>query len=155
MPLLHFSSCGGQNQYLTKISHGQTQSIWVISEVGNRVENGSARGFRRKTLDTPYRRVIYYTRKWSGHSNHLPSRGGHGIAIKFDFKASNNEVEYEALVLGMRMAQIAGALHLLAYSDSQLIVNQVIGEYETKEESMMKYLPQIEELKTKFKSFQL
>ncbi|KAL0456128.1 UNVERIFIED_CONTAM: Ribonuclease HI [Sesamum latifolium] len=76
------------------------------------------------------------------------------FAIKFNFKASTNEVEYEALVLGMRMAQ-DGALHLLAYSDSQLIVKQVSGEYEAKEESMVQYLQQIEELKTKFKSFQL
>ncbi|KAL0458431.1 UNVERIFIED_CONTAM: hypothetical protein Slati_0470300 [Sesamum latifolium] len=53
------------------------------------------------------------------------------------------------------MAQDAGASHLLAYSDSQLIVKQVNGEYEAKEESMMQYLQQIEELKTKFKSFQL
>ncbi|KAL0396239.1 UNVERIFIED_CONTAM: hypothetical protein Scaly_0072300 [Sesamum calycinum] len=44
------------------------------------------------------------------------------FAIKFDFKASHNKVEYEALVLGMRIAQDASALHLLAYSDSQLIV---------------------------------
>ncbi|KAL0455313.1 UNVERIFIED_CONTAM: hypothetical protein Slati_0870500 [Sesamum latifolium] len=77
------------------------------------------------------------------------------FVIKFDFKASNNEAEYEALVLGMRMAQDAGALHLLAYSDSQLIVKQVNGEYEAKEESMVQYLQQIEELKMKFKSFQL
>ncbi|KAL0461251.1 UNVERIFIED_CONTAM: hypothetical protein Slati_0012700 [Sesamum latifolium] len=39
------------------------------------------------------------------------------FAIKFDFNASNNEAEYEAMVLGMRMTQDAGALHLLAYSD--------------------------------------
>ncbi|KAL0454246.1 UNVERIFIED_CONTAM: hypothetical protein Slati_0763800 [Sesamum latifolium] len=55
----------------------------------------------------------------------------------------------------MRMAQDAGALYLLAYSDSQLIVKRVSGEYEAKEESMVRYLQQIEELKTKFKSFQL
>ncbi|KAL0405209.1 UNVERIFIED_CONTAM: hypothetical protein Slati_3834800 [Sesamum latifolium] len=67
----------------------------------------------------------------------------------------NNEAEYEALVLGMRMAEDAGALHLLAYSDSQLIVKQVCGEYEAKEESIVQYLQQIEELKMKFKSFQL
>ncbi|KAL0446461.1 UNVERIFIED_CONTAM: hypothetical protein Slati_1774000 [Sesamum latifolium] len=77
------------------------------------------------------------------------------FAIKFDFNASNNEAEYEALVLGMRMAQDAGALHLLAYSNSQLRVKQVSGEYEAKEESMIQYPQQIEELKTKFKSFQL
>ncbi|KAL0462969.1 UNVERIFIED_CONTAM: hypothetical protein Slati_0184500 [Sesamum latifolium] len=55
----------------------------------------------------------------------------------------------------MRMAQDAGALHLLGYSDSQLIVKQVSGEYEAMEKSMVQYLQQIEELKTKYKSFQL
>ncbi|KAL0416215.1 UNVERIFIED_CONTAM: hypothetical protein Slati_3453400 [Sesamum latifolium] len=44
------------------------------------------------------------------------------FAIKFSFKASNNEAEYEALVIGMRMAHETGAKHLLAYSDSQLVV---------------------------------
>ncbi|KAL0402736.1 UNVERIFIED_CONTAM: hypothetical protein Slati_4303500 [Sesamum latifolium] len=55
------------------------------------------------------------------------------FAIKFGFKASNNEVEYEALVIGMRMAHETGARHLLAYSDSQLVVKQVEGTYEGKE----------------------
>ncbi|KAL0415825.1 UNVERIFIED_CONTAM: Ribonuclease HI [Sesamum latifolium] len=77
------------------------------------------------------------------------------FTVKFKFKASNNEAEYEALVLSMRMAQDTGASHLLAYSDSQLIVKQINGEYEAKEESMVQYLQQIEELKTKFKSFLL
>ncbi|KAL0435139.1 UNVERIFIED_CONTAM: hypothetical protein Sradi_0221800 [Sesamum radiatum] len=77
------------------------------------------------------------------------------FAVKFEFKASNNEAEYKALVLGMRMAQDAGASHLQAYFDFQLIVRQVNGEYEAKEESMVQYLQQIEELKTNFKSFQL
>ncbi|KAL0456349.1 UNVERIFIED_CONTAM: hypothetical protein Slati_0974100 [Sesamum latifolium] len=85
----------------------------------------------------------------------IPQGDDMEFAIKFEFKASNNEAEYEALVLGMRMAQDAGASHLLAYSDFQLIVKQVSGEYEAKEESMVQYLQQIEKLKTKFKSFQL
>ncbi|KAL0410829.1 UNVERIFIED_CONTAM: hypothetical protein Slati_3672600 [Sesamum latifolium] len=57
------------------------------------------------------------------------------FAIKFDFKASNNEAEYEALVIGLRMAHETGAKHLLAYSDSQLVVKQVEGTYEAKEEN--------------------
>ncbi|KAL0448348.1 UNVERIFIED_CONTAM: hypothetical protein Slati_1391200 [Sesamum latifolium] len=77
------------------------------------------------------------------------------FAIKFGFKASNNEAEYEALVIGMRMAHEAGATHLLAYSDSQLIVKQVEGTYESKEESMIQYLLQIKELKTSFDHFQI
>ncbi|KAL0445162.1 UNVERIFIED_CONTAM: hypothetical protein Slati_2238900 [Sesamum latifolium] len=77
------------------------------------------------------------------------------FAIKFDFKASNNEAEYEALVIGMRMAHEAGAKHLLAYSDSQLIVKQIEGTFEAKEESMIQYLQQIKELKTSFDHFQV
>ncbi|KAL0444479.1 UNVERIFIED_CONTAM: Ribonuclease HI [Sesamum latifolium] len=77
------------------------------------------------------------------------------FAIKFGFKASNNEAEYEALGIGMRMAHEAGARHLLAYSDSQLILKQVEGAYEAKEESMIQYLQQIMELKTSFEHLQI
>ncbi|KAL0448537.1 UNVERIFIED_CONTAM: hypothetical protein Slati_1410100 [Sesamum latifolium] len=77
------------------------------------------------------------------------------FAIKFGFKASNNDAEYEALVIGMRMAHETGAKHLLAYSDSQLVVKQVEGTYEAKEESMIQYLQQIADLKTKFHHFQI
>ncbi|KAL0446048.1 UNVERIFIED_CONTAM: hypothetical protein Slati_1732700 [Sesamum latifolium] len=66
------------------------------------------------------------------------------FAVKFKFKASNNEAEYEDLVLGMRTTQDVGVPHLIVYSDSQLIVKQVNGEYEAKEESMVQYLQQIE-----------
>ncbi|KAL0406404.1 UNVERIFIED_CONTAM: Ribonuclease HI [Sesamum latifolium] len=77
------------------------------------------------------------------------------FAVKFGFKASNNEAEYEALVAGMKMAHEAGARHLLAYSDSQLVVRQVEGSYEAKEKSMVQYLQQIAELRTSFESFQI
>ncbi|KAL0293354.1 UNVERIFIED_CONTAM: hypothetical protein Sradi_6941100 [Sesamum radiatum] len=59
------------------------------------------------------------------------------FSIKFSFKASNNEAEYEALGIGMRMAHEAGARHLLVYSDSQLVAKQVEDAYEAKEESMI------------------
>ncbi|KAL0444234.1 UNVERIFIED_CONTAM: hypothetical protein Slati_2146100 [Sesamum latifolium] len=55
----------------------------------------------------------------------------------------------------MRMAHEACARHLLAYSDSQLIVNQIEGTFEAKEESMIQYLQQIKELKTSFDHFQI
>ncbi|KAL2235294.1 UNVERIFIED_CONTAM: hypothetical protein Sindi_1261600 [Sesamum indicum] len=39
------------------------------------------------------------------------------FAIRFEFKASNNEVEYKTLVVGMRKTHEVGARHLVAYSD--------------------------------------
>ncbi|KAL0411971.1 UNVERIFIED_CONTAM: hypothetical protein Slati_3786800 [Sesamum latifolium] len=76
------------------------------------------------------------------------------FTIKFGFKASNSEAEHEVLVIGMRMAHETG-LDLLAYSDSQLVVKQVEDTYKAKEESMIQYLQQIADLKTKFHHFQI
>ncbi|KAL0355219.1 UNVERIFIED_CONTAM: hypothetical protein Sradi_3968800 [Sesamum radiatum] len=86
------------------------------------------------------------TAQGSGASIIITTPQGENLefAIKFGFKASNNESEYEALVIGMRMAHDTGARYLLAYSDSQLVVKQVEGTYEAKEESMIQYLQQIE-----------
>ncbi|KAL0444527.1 UNVERIFIED_CONTAM: Ribonuclease HI [Sesamum latifolium] len=76
-------------------------------------------------------------------------------ALYFDFKASNNETEYEALIVGVRMALDVGARNLIAYMDSQLVTKQVGGEYEVKEERMKEYLQEIGELTSRLKSFQL
>ncbi|KAL0405861.1 UNVERIFIED_CONTAM: hypothetical protein Slati_3900000 [Sesamum latifolium] len=97
------------------------------------------------------------TTQGSGASIVITTSQGEDLefAIKFCFKASNNEAKYEDLVIDMRMAHEAGARHLLAYSDSQLIVKQVEGTYEAKEESMIQYLQQIMDLKTGFNHFQI
>ncbi|KAL0355605.1 UNVERIFIED_CONTAM: hypothetical protein Sradi_4007400 [Sesamum radiatum] len=111
---------------------------------------------RSETLATSHR-WLSSTAQGSGAGIVLTTPQGDDMefAVKFEFKASNNEAEYEVLVLGVRMAQEAGASHLLAYSDFQQVVRQVNGEYKAKEESMVQYLQQIEELEIKFKSFQL
>ena len=60
---------------------------------------------------------------------HTPE--GHKVtsAIRFEFPASNNEAEYEALLVGLRLAEHLKAENLDIFSDSQLIVNQVKGQY--------------------------
>ncbi|KAL0409439.1 UNVERIFIED_CONTAM: Polyprotein P3 [Sesamum radiatum] len=68
---------------------------------------------------------------------------------------STTQAEYEALVVGMRMTHETGGRRLLAYSDSQLIVKQVEGAYEAKEENMIQYLQQIIDLKATFHHFQI
>jgi len=42
-------------------------------------------------------------------------------ALRFAFKASNNQVKYEALVAGMLLAKELGAQSLLVNSDSLLV----------------------------------
>ena len=76
-------------------------------------------------------------------------------AIRFDFAASNNEAEYEALLAGLRMARDMNIKVLDIYSDSQLVVNQVLGEYQARGLKMMAYLNKTKDLLAQFTKYTL
>ena len=63
--------------------------------------------------------------------------------VHLDFPTTNNEVEYEALVAGLDLAKVVGAANVVIYYDSQVITNQVNGDYECKDERMKRYLDQV------------
>ena len=54
-------------------------------------------------------------------------------AVRLGFDASNNESEYEALIVGVELTLAMGAGNLLIRSDSQLVVGQVNTEFESRE----------------------
>ncbi|PON58537.1 Ribonuclease H, partial [Parasponia andersonii] len=88
-----------------------------------------------KVIEKP---VIDLSRLWKlyvdGSSNEngagaglvLISPKGHNIhcALHFEFPASNNEAEYEALIARLKLAQEMKVEMIELYSDSQLIVCQ-------------------------------
>ena len=63
--------------------------------------------------------------------------------IRLDFPTTNNEAEYEALVAGLDLAKAIGATSVVIYCDSQVIANQINGDYECKGERMKLYLDQV------------
>ena len=63
--------------------------------------------------------------------------------IRFDFPATNNEAEYEALVAGLDLFRAVGATSVVIYCDSQVITNKINGDYECKGERMKLYLDQV------------
>lgn len=69
---------------------------------------------------------------------------------KYLGKATNNTAEYEGLILGLEMALAAGATHVHAYMDSQLVARQVEGIYRTKHPDLAKLLGRVLELRKKF-----
>ncbi|XP_022149417.1 protein NYNRIN-like [Momordica charantia] len=75
----------------------------------------------------------------------LLAQGGERFeyALRFNFRTSNNEAEYEALLAGLRVAKRLGANHVKVFSDSQLIVNQIKEEYQTNDPRMEKYLTKL------------
>jgi len=76
-------------------------------------------------------------------------------ALRFAFKASNNQAEYEALIAGMLLAKEMGTQNLLLKSDSQLITGQVSGEFQTKDPQMAAYLKYVQLLKGAFSALEL
>ncbi|GJR70567.1 reverse transcriptase domain-containing protein [Tanacetum coccineum] len=58
-------------------------------------------------------------------------------ALRLRFKATNNEVEYEALITGLRITEEMGVRNLRANVDSRLVANQVNGTYTAKEADMI------------------
>ena len=57
-----------------------------------------------------------------------------------DFLVSNNEAEYEAIIARIDLALSISLEKIIIRSDSQLVVGQVNGEYETRDERMTKYV---------------
>jgi len=74
-------------------------------------------------------------------------------ALRFAFKAINNQAEYEALVAGMLLAKELGTRSLLVKSDSLLITRQVTGEYQAKDPQMASYLRYVTLLRENFPTF--
>ncbi|XP_022847591.1 uncharacterized protein LOC111370119 [Olea europaea var. sylvestris] len=87
----------------------------------------------------------------------LESPEGHSLncAVRFGFEASNNTAEYEALLVGLRLAKEMQVRRLLASSDSQLVVSQVNGNFAAKDSSTVAYLKLVLDLVPHFERFEL
>ncbi|GKD53127.1 reverse transcriptase domain-containing protein [Tanacetum coccineum] len=74
---------------------------------------------------------------------------------RFQFEATNNEAEYEALIAGLRIAEKIGVQSLQVNVDSKLVANQVNGTYIAKETDMIKYLEKVKTLASTFWAFSI
>ncbi|XP_071909560.1 uncharacterized protein [Coffea arabica] len=110
-----------------------TSSPWTLYVDGSSNGDGSGAGL---LLEGPQGEVCSY-------------------ALRFGFSATNNEAEYEALIAGLQLARRLGAQQIHVRSDSQLVVRQVLGEYEAKDETMQRYLSKVHQLTAYFESFEI
>ena len=105
------------------------------------------------------------SKKWVVHVNDLSTQHTRGIGVvlqspegdklkhKFclQYQTTNNEVEYEAIFKGSELARSMEAKLILVLGDSQLVIGQINGTYEAKEERMKKYLNRVIRLVKRFK----
>ncbi|KAI5657791.1 hypothetical protein M9H77_26584 [Catharanthus roseus] len=62
----------------------------------------------------------------------------------------NNEVEYKALLAGLQIAKSLKLTHILVRNDSLVVIGQVIGIFEAKEDNMKQYLACVQQLISEF-----
>ena len=111
----------------------------------------------------------YYLPTWEVYVDGASNQKGSGVglvltspekvviekSLRLGFPATNNEAEYETLLEGMTMVQRMGGKSIKLFSDSRLVVSQVRGEFEAKDERMQGYLSQVKFMQSKFDSFDL
>ncbi|XP_022888963.1 uncharacterized protein LOC111404382 [Olea europaea var. sylvestris] len=76
-------------------------------------------------------------------------------ALRFEFEATNNEAEYEAVIIAMELAINLELENIKIYSDSQLVVEQIEGTFDRKDEKMSLYCLKVHDLQRKFKSCEI
>jgi len=124
--------------FVVELSSGTTQNAkddfrWVFSMDGSSNQLGSGAGV---ILEGPNVVLIEQS-------------------LRFAFKASNNQAEYEALIAGILLAKEMGAKVLMAKSDSLLVTGQVTGEFQAKDPQMAAYLEYVQELRRSFVLFEV
>jgi ribonuclease HI/transposase InsO family protein len=71
------------------------------------------------------------------------------------FAASNNVAEYEVLVNGLRIAMELGVRRLDAHGDSQLVIDQVMKNFNCRDRKMEAYGDEVRRLEDKFYGLEL
>ncbi|GJZ19497.1 reverse transcriptase domain-containing protein [Tanacetum coccineum] len=74
-------------------------------------------------------------------------------ALRLNFVSTNNEAEYEALLVGLRMARKIKVQNIDVKVDSKLVESQINGSYVASSTSMIKYLATTKECIAEFKTF--
>jgi hypothetical protein len=75
--------------------------------------------------------------------------------LRLHFPASNNVVEYEALVNGLRITVELGVRRLDARGDSQLVIDQVMKSSHYRDPKMEAYCDEVQRLEDKFYGLEL
>ncbi|XP_075644936.1 uncharacterized protein LOC142615907 [Castanea sativa] len=106
---------------------------------------------------------------WEVYTDGASNRKGAGVGVvlispeklviekslRLGFPATNNEAEYEALLVGTQMVRHLGGKVVRVFCDSRLVVGQVNGEFEAKDERMKSYLKRVQGVLGLFDSFKI
>ena len=73
------------------------------------------------------------------------------MAAKLHFNCTNNMAEYQACILGLKMAIDMNVYELLVIGDSDLLIHQVQGEWAVKNPKIVPYVQYVQNLCKRFR----
>jgi ribonuclease HI len=81
--------------------------------------------------------------------------------VSFDFSSqlktyyTNNQAEYKTLLFGLELLNYMGAKHVRAFGDSQLIVQQILEEYQCLDGNLNSFLKKCSNIIHSFNEFDI
>ncbi|XP_020229423.1 uncharacterized protein LOC109810380 [Cajanus cajan] len=76
-------------------------------------------------------------------------------SLRFGFRASNHQAEYEALLAGMRLATEMGVKKVICWTDSKIVAEQVNDNFQVKDSNLLQYYHLFQGLKDGFSEVQV
>jgi ribonuclease HI len=70
-----------------------------------------------------------------------------------EYFCTNNQAEYEAILLGLQVLSSMGMKHVKAFGDSLLVVQQIAGTFQCLDRSLNAYLDKCLEIIALFNDF--
>ena len=113
-----------QNESKVNVTNEEENKIWKLFFDGASSREGSGAGI---VLISPTQQVVT-------------------VSYKLQFQTSNNTAEYEALILGMKVAKDLGVEQLVSYGDSELVIQQVKDLYKVKYPKLKNYRDEVRNL---------
>ena len=103
-------------------------------------------------------KITIYT---DGGARGNPGPAGIGVVLKFDDKqyfykkyigeTTNNQAEYQAVILGLEKAKEMGASEVDVFLDSELVQQQLTGQYKVKNQELAPLFVKVWNLSQSFK----
>lgn len=110
-------------------------------------------------IDSPWRLFVDGSSGRQGVGAEIVLEGPNNILVEhsliFRFKISNNQAEYEALLVGMELARDLGVEFLECRTDSQLVEGHMNGNFQVKDDQLLQYVHKAKQLASQFKSLEL
>ena len=117
-----------QIDFLDSLVMYVTECTWMMFFDGSHTQNGARAG------------ILFVT----PHGYTIPK------SYKLLFPCTNNIIEYEALLNGVNLALEWRIIELHIFGDSQLVINQVNNDYQTKDDKLIPYKKLIDLLSNYF-----